>query len=290
MIESGRQDGYSSEHACNETMMRYLKHPQPAEYLRHILRQWRQRQGGFDRFNMTYLGLRGYLWCSSATLAQAFDSFLMAAAQQQTDHAVGMSITHSQVVIWKDCSPIDNAALSERIELSWVVLVNAMREVLGRDWQAQAIRLPAGVPADDYRRLAQQVAYLPTARSELIFARSCLGEPMPGAHDLVYRRLLSELPLANRCHWLLNKTPPGVLPQFSQLAQQLHMSETSLRRKLREAGVSYRDMRQQWLHRRIVKLREAGHEHADIAEKLGFSETSAYFRVLKNIGAAWSPY
>ncbi|NKI18703.1 helix-turn-helix transcriptional regulator [Spongiibacter sp. KMU-166] len=74
---------------------------------------------------------------------------------------------------------------------------------------------------------------------------------------------------------------PGAFPSIEQVAKKLEMSTRSLRRKLQQEGTSYQDLLQE------VRLGLAKQYLRDklsveqIAELLGYSETSAFSRAFK---------
>ena len=80
----------------------------------------------------------------------------------------------------------------------------------------------------------------------------------------------------------LREMPPTSWPDFSTLATQLHASSATLRRRLDDEGQSYRtitdDLRRDLA---ISLLSDTGHSISDIANELGFAETSAFHRAFK---------
>lgn len=261
----------------------YLQNPVTvAPYIQSI-RYLKSRRGDFTCFHMTFLGHRGYLWCSAGSLAEAFSTYMMADSLLECDHRVGLIINSDETIVWKDCDPIPNDELAIRIELSWCVLVTAMREVLGNHWSPTAITLPQGVRSFGFKALCNQVSFTPRKRTELIFPTAVLTEKMPSAHALTHRRLLAELPLTPRVESIIRDTPEGVLPTLSYIADKVAMGESSLRRKLRQEGTSFRRLRNDWLNHRATLMRSQHFTHSEIAARLGFSATSAYFRALRNI-------
>ena len=80
----------------------------------------------------------------------------------------------------------------------------------------------------------------------------------------------------------LRQLPPAAWPDFATLAKQLHLSQATLRRRMDDEGESYRnildDLRRDLA---IDLLSESGKNLAEIADMLGFSETSAFHRAFK---------
>lgn len=80
----------------------------------------------------------------------------------------------------------------------------------------------------------------------------------------------------------LRESPPAAWPDFADLARQFHTSQATLRRRLDEEGMSYRmivdDLRRDLA---IGLLAESRQSLAEIAQALGFAETSAFHRAFR---------
>ncbi|MGK5730875.1 AraC family transcriptional regulator ligand-binding domain-containing protein [Streptomyces sp. URMC 124] len=74
----------------------------------------------------------------------------------------------------------------------------------------------------------------------------------------------------------------GRLPEVAQLAARLAVSPATLRRRLKEEGTSYRRLRDQVLREAAVAgLAEGREPIAELAERLGFSEDTAFHRAFR---------
>ena len=75
---------------------------------------------------------------------------------------------------------------------------------------------------------------------------------------------------------------PGEVPDFEGLAEDLNMTPATLRRRLREEGVSYQSIKDE-LRRDLAidYLSHSGRTVMDIALELGFSERSAFHRAFR---------
>ena len=75
---------------------------------------------------------------------------------------------------------------------------------------------------------------------------------------------------------------PGGMPSFASVAQSLHMSESSLRRRLQRENTSYQALKDEIrCELAIDRLLNQQHKVADIAEYLGFTEPSSFVRSFK---------
>jgi AraC-like DNA-binding protein len=88
--------------------------------------------------------------------------------------------------------------------------------------------------------------------------------------------------LSARIRRRLREIPAAAWPDFATLAQQLHASEATLRRRLDDEGQSYRtitdDLRRDLA---ITLLSDTPQSLSEIASELGFAETSAFHRAFK---------
>ncbi len=76
---------------------------------------------------------------------------------------------------------------------------------------------------------------------------------------------------------------PGAMPSFTSIADTLHMSESSLRRRLQRENTSYQALKDEVrCEVAIDKLLNERAKIADLAEYLGFTEPSSFVRSFKS--------
>jgi AraC-like DNA-binding protein len=88
--------------------------------------------------------------------------------------------------------------------------------------------------------------------------------------------------LTARVRRRLRQFLPGEVPDFEQLAGELHMTPATMRRRLHEEGESYQTIKDQL--RRDIAIGYLSHSDrtvTDIALELGFSERSAFHRAFR---------
>jgi AraC-like DNA-binding protein len=88
--------------------------------------------------------------------------------------------------------------------------------------------------------------------------------------------------LSARVRRRLRQFLPGDVPDFDGLAEDLNMTPATLRRRLREEGMSYQSIKDE-LRRDLAigYLSHSGRTVMDIALELGFSERSAFHRAFR---------
>jgi AraC-like DNA-binding protein len=85
-----------------------------------------------------------------------------------------------------------------------------------------------------------------------------------------------------RTRRLLRQCAPAQMPEFAALAEQMHMTAATLRRRLHEEGTSYQAIKDE-LRRDLAigYLSHSDRSAMDIGLELGFSERSAFHRAFK---------
>ena len=82
---------------------------------------------------------------------------------------------------------------------------------------------------------------------------------------------------------LLAKSGAGSLPSFEDMAENLHMSPSSLRRRLQSEGTSYQELKDHYRRDIAMRhLRENTLKIHEIGELLGFLESSSFIRSFRN--------
>lgn len=122
-------------------------------------------------------------------------------------------------------------------------------------------------------RLDARLLGLPVRRTEAELATFLEGAP--GKISMLYRRD-REMALAVR-EYLGGSLKDA--PGFAEVAAALHLSTRSLHRRLVEEGTSFRQIRDRLRREQALqRLENTKQSVAEIAEALGYSEPSAFFR------------
>ncbi len=81
---------------------------------------------------------------------------------------------------------------------------------------------------------------------------------------------------------LLAKSPTGAPPTFEAMAEFLHLSPSSLRRRLQKEGTSYQELKDRYRRDLAIRyLRDEKLKIHEIGEMLGFLEPSSFIRSFK---------
>jgi AraC-like DNA-binding protein len=177
----------------------------------------------------------------------------------------------------------------------WLILLGVACWLIGR--RIPLRRLDFACPAPEHRADHRQFFGAPARfdrpRSRLAFDASYLGLP-PIRTEKALQAFLRDAPanilvryrhdqgVAAKLRSRLGAVPPTDWPQFDDLAQELHMSPATLRRRLRADGQSFASIKdelrsvlaQKLLHRNDLSVN-------DIAIALGYCEPSAFYRAFQ---------
>jgi AraC-like DNA-binding protein len=108
----------------------------------------------------------------------------------------------------------------------------------------------------------------------------------------ILRRVGQDSSLHSQVRRLLLKQGLEQLPTLEQIAEFLHMTARTLRRKLKDEGVSYQQIKDRLRCDTAIRLlTEESLSIADISQRIGFTEQAAFCRAFKNwTGVAPSAY
>jgi AraC-like DNA-binding protein len=179
-------------------------------------------------------------------------------------------------------------------EISFMGTRSLIAAVLGRPLEGMRFRFACPEPAHAGRvrqALASEVSY-DSATNGLELPASVLPERSPLADPALHARAVEELDLAlrqsekpmdvrGRVEHLLNTMPTGRL-DAETAARMLGLSRRTMVRRLAETGVGYREILDGELRRRAARLIDSGTlNHAEIADRLGYADTTSFSRSLR---------
>ncbi|GLI25046.1 AraC-like DNA-binding protein [Xanthobacter flavus] len=177
----------------------------------------------------------------------------------------------------------------------WIILHGITCWLVGRRIPIRQVDFRCGPPEHgaDYRlffgapvrfdapesRLAFDATFLklPAHRSE-----RALRDFLRGAPANILVRYRHDEGLAARVRARLRELPASAWPSFVELARQLRLPASTLRRRLAEEGAAYRDIKDDLRRLRAEGLlRATDRPVGEIAAELGFSEPSAFHRAFR---------
>jgi len=177
----------------------------------------------------------------------------------------------------------------------WMIVHGVACWLAGRRIPILAIELRCPKPAfcDDYQVMFSDNLRFDRPRTRMIFSADCLDLPIKRSTEEL-NRFLAHAPanilvkyrdpdsLATRIKHDLRQMPPDTWPETDGLAASLCISASTLRRRLAEEGQTYQGLKDSVRKElAIVWLAEPQISFAEIAERLGFADTSSFYKAFR---------
>ncbi|MNZ81638.1 Urease operon transcriptional activator [compost metagenome] len=177
----------------------------------------------------------------------------------------------------------------------WMIVHGVACWLAGRRIPILAIELRCAEPdfCDDYKVMFSENLRFDRPRTRMIFSADCLELPIKRSADEL-KRFLAQAPanilvkyrdpqsLASRIKHDLRQLPAQHWPETDSLAQRLCMSASTLRRRLAEEGQTYQGLKDSVRKElAIVWLAEPSISFAEIATRLGFADTSSFYKAFR---------
>jgi AraC-like DNA-binding protein len=177
----------------------------------------------------------------------------------------------------------------------WMIVHGVACWLAGRRIPILAVELRCPAPAfcDDYKVMFSDNLRFDRPRTRMIFAADCLDLPIKrSAEELT--RFLARAPanilvkyrdpesFASQIKNQLRTLPPEQWPETEALAQTLCMSASTLRRRLAEEGQTWQALKDSVRKElAIAWLAEAEVSFAEIAARLGFADSSSFYKAFR---------
>lgn len=177
----------------------------------------------------------------------------------------------------------------------WMIVHGVACWLAGRRIPILAIELRCEQPAfcDDYRVMFSQNLRFARPRTRMIFAAECLDLPVRRSAEEL-QRFLAQAPgnilvkyrdpdsLARRIKDDLRQHPAQHWPETEALARRLCISASTLRRRLADEGQTYQALKDSVRKELAIGwLAHADISFAEIAERLGFADTSSFYKAFR---------
>jgi len=177
----------------------------------------------------------------------------------------------------------------------WMIVHGVACWLAGRRIPILAVELRCARPhfCDDYQVMFSDNLRFDRPRTRMIFSADYLDLPVRRSAEEL-KRFLAHAPanilvkyrdpgsLANRIKHDLRQMPADTWPETDGLAASLCISASTLRRRLAEEGQTYQGLKDTVRKElAIVWLAEPQISFAEIAARLGFSDTSSFYKAFR---------
>lgn len=242
-------------------------------------------------------GLFGFLTSSTETLGdmcQLFDRY-----QRILMQGASMEFIREGEQIearYRITSSIKDGVVQD-VEFSLAVLIRIVQEALDTDWLPERTSFEHSRfgPEEDYRHFFGQTLSFDQTRNAIWFSVDLWDLPLPTANSMLFsvladqaNRLLKEIEdsadFLGQVRFLVSSRLGAEDFSIESLAQELNMSSRTLHRRLRQENTTFKDVKLE-LMLEVAKDALLNEEVsiADLAQTLGYSESSAFVRVFKRL-------
>lgn len=177
----------------------------------------------------------------------------------------------------------------------WMIVHGVACWLAGRRIPILAIELRCAAPdyCEDYRVMFSENLRFNRPRTRMIIAADCLDVPLKrNAQELqcflaeapanILVKYRDPLSLASQIKQDLRVLPAQQWPETEGVAHGLHMSASTLRRRLADEGQTYQGLKDGVRKELAIQwLSEPHLSYADIAQRLGFADTSSFYKAFR---------
>jgi AraC-like DNA-binding protein len=240
------------------------------------------------------LGVLGYLMSNEASVHYALKTLVLGLRMHDRSAVAGLVLLSDRLagLTYAVCTP--NTPATGMIDDTCIMMgTRLMKSLCGPQWRPAEIRLAHGRPSDPaaYRRYFDAPVRFDAPLSTLLFERSWLDKPIPGA-DAVLLDLLKQLQaeverksatrLTDRIRRVLRTGVVSGNAGSRGVADLFSISERSLRRRLAEEGSSFQAL---VAEARLTAARQLLEETrlpvSAIATVLGYADLTAFSRAFR---------
>lgn len=248
-----------------------------------------------NAFTIPDLGILGYLLKNSSTVGD----FILALERYQKIFMRGMSFSsrtrrNIMEVRWEIFRP-SSEGVRQDVELTLAAIVHIIRGGLGEDWVPREAHFvhSAREPLKPYEKVFGSQVVFNEAENYLVFdvefCKTPLSDSDPTLLKILQQQADTLLHQVESCQDLPGQVRLIIATSLEQegttvdtVAGQLHMTSRTLNRKLNSLGTNYKILREEIVAELAQRLlRESNVSIAEIAARMGYSESSAFVRAFK---------
>jgi len=246
------------------------------------------------RYHVTSYGAWGYAILSSATVRQAAELGLRYHGLTYAFTRISLSVDDAVASLHFDDSALPPAQHDFIVQRDMLGALVVVRELLGSTLRLLDVELRQAAPADLSPFIAAfgQTPRFGAAGNRMGFAAELLDNPLPRANPELVKACEQQCQallarhqwhqgLAGRVRELLLQSP-GQIADMERIAERLHLSSRTLRRRLIEEGTRFRTLQDDVRQALAEELLAAGGlSLEEIAERLGYGELSNFIHAFK---------
>lgn len=241
-----------------------------------------------ERAGPSSLGLAGFLMMNAPDVGRALNDLVHYLSLHDRGGVATFEVRNGTALLGFTVIEPETQAVDQICDLSMALARNLMRGLCGPKWVPSQVLLPRMRPADPtpWTRLFQVPAQFNAGQCALAFPTSWLARPVAVADPLLHRHLKQQADamrrdsdFASEVRRLVSGTITHRVSTAAHVAKLLGMHEKTLNRRLLEAGLTFRNVRDDARHAMAQQLLgNTSMNLAEIATALGYAEASAFVR------------
>ncbi|OUS26260.1 hypothetical protein A9Q99_18685 [Gammaproteobacteria bacterium 45_16_T64] len=248
-----------------------------------------------EQTNPSMLGVLGHMLMTAATTGDAFDLFFKYHSLISDSEPSVLEVEGEYAVLTYHYPNSTDLCNRIRAEFGLVQIANIAKNVVSTDMEVIEVRFEHKEPEymEEYRRIFNAPIRFGCDKTQVIFSAKLLEQKLLHSDESILallteeadRQLLSlsqEGSIADKVESLLLAHIQQGKPSINKVAEHFHMNERTLRRKLEAQETTYSELLVQVQQKVACRMLENPAIPIEVvAEKLRFSETSAFYRAFK---------
>lgn len=248
-----------------------------------------------EHLHPSYLGVMGYAWLTSATLRKGLERLCRYQAILADEEFIQVENHDSEFHVLLDRDSATHADSPLREAMRFANLVRLCRMDSGDGFKPSRILFKHPEPARPaaYYQYFRCDLVFDSGSSRLVMDSATADQPLPGFNAemesileqqiIEYMARLDKQDVVGRTKHAIIKLLPSGKATIDDTAGELHTSVRTLRRKLRERAVSFKELlaeTRRELGERYIQ--DSSLSLTEVAFLLGFSDSSSFSRAYKN--------
>ncbi len=246
-----------------------------------------------QRTGLPALGLVGHLGQHSPDLGTALRSMILHLHIHDRGAIPSLTVEHGCAVVGYTIYQPAAEATAQIYDAAVAIANNILHTLHGPGWHPSEVLLARAKPPDPepYRKVFQAPVRFGAEQSAVVFPAAWLAEPVPGADPSLLKEIQDRIAAIESmgggdtavqvrrvlCNLLLRGQPT-----LDDAAQVLAIHRRTLNRRLRENGVTFRQLLDEVRRQRARQLlRDTDLPVLAIAETLGYADAPAFTRAFR---------
>jgi AraC-like DNA-binding protein len=242
---------------------------------------------------LSWLGLVGFLVQHSPDVEAALRSLVRYTHPDVCGGVASFAVHGNSAMVSFDVVLPHLEATDQTGDAAMAMLLNIMRTLCGPEWKPIEVRFSHRKPEDagPFRRLFRAPLHFDAEQNAIVFSTDWLRRPLPG-HDPELRRLLQERVNAldarhqedfpEQVRSVLRRALLTGHANADQIAALFSMHSRTLRRRLDECGVSFKQLVDEARYTIAQQmLADSARDVSEIAALLNYADASAFTRAFR---------